>query len=137
MKFDILNESGPPHLKKYIVKCIFGDKDTIGEGIGKKVARKAAALKMYEKVKDLDTNSSAHAGSSLSGKANPKPRIHGKGQGRRKKQKRTEKSIDPQLDPVTYLTQLMQLRGEPAPVYNIVREHGTKQRDKQFEMRVM
>ena len=37
--FDIVRETGPPHMRIFITKCIMGDFVTQGEGNGKKVLR--------------------------------------------------------------------------------------------------
>ena len=44
--YDVVTVTGPSHLMKFSVKCTIGNKETIGEGIGKKLARKIAARKM-------------------------------------------------------------------------------------------
>ena len=63
-------------------------------------------------------------------------KLWSKKQGRqRKKKEKSEKTIDVNFDPVTYLTQLLQLRKEPSAVYSFLGELGSKL-DKKFQIEV-
>eukprot|EP00112_Aurelia_sp_Birch-Aquarium-sp1_P026539 Seg947.5 transcript_id=Seg947.5/GoldUCD/mRNA.D3Y31 product="hypothetical protein" protein_id=Seg947.5/GoldUCD/D3Y31 len=53
----------------------------------------------------------------------------------RKKNQRSQESIDIFLDPVTYLTQLMQLRKEATPIFTLINEVGTKN-ERKFKIQV-
>ena len=44
--FDIVRETGPPHMRIFITKCIMGDFVTQGEGNGKKVCLQMKGLKL-------------------------------------------------------------------------------------------
>lgn len=46
--YEVVKVTGPSHLMKFSVKCTVGDKETMGEGIRKKIARKIAAKKMLD-----------------------------------------------------------------------------------------
>uniref|UniRef100_T1ITP3 DRBM domain-containing protein n=1 Tax=Strigamia maritima TaxID=126957 RepID=T1ITP3_STRMM len=51
--FEVVRESGPPHMRTFITKCIVGEMVTEGEGNGKKISKKRAAEKMLEDLKTL------------------------------------------------------------------------------------
>lgn len=53
VNFEVTKESGPPHMRTFITRCIVGDVTTEGEGNGKKVSKKRAAEKMLEELKKL------------------------------------------------------------------------------------
>lgn len=53
----------------------------------------------------------------------PKGQRHGK-----KKTEKLDNGIDPSHDAVTYLTQLLQLRKEPAPVFTLISDAGPHQK---------
>ena len=46
--YEVITTTGPSHLLKFTVKCMVGDKETTGEGFGKKAAKKTAAKKMLQ-----------------------------------------------------------------------------------------
>ena len=62
-------------------------------------------------------------------------RLRGNKAPQRRKNQRSQESIDIFLDPVTYLTQLMQLRKEAIPVFTLINEVGTKN-ERKFKIQV-
>merc|ERR1719391_1524796 len=42
--FEVVRETGPPHMRTFVTKCVVGDIVTEGEGNGKKVSKKKAAV---------------------------------------------------------------------------------------------
>ena len=48
--FDIVRETGPPHMRIFITKCIMGEFVTKGEGNGKKVRKATLILKASIKI---------------------------------------------------------------------------------------
>ena len=49
--FEIVRETGPPHMRIFITKCIMGEFETQGEGNGKKVKRNLSLLRLiYELI---------------------------------------------------------------------------------------
>merc|ERR1719391_1167582 len=59
VKFEVTRETGPPHMRTFITKCIVGNFVTEGEGNGKKVSKKRAAELMLDKLKQLPPVASA------------------------------------------------------------------------------
>lgn len=53
VNFEVIRESGPPHMRTFITRCTVGDINTEGEGNGKKVSKKRAAEKMLDQLKNL------------------------------------------------------------------------------------
>ena len=51
--FDIVRETGPPHMRIFITKCIMGDFVTQGEGNGKKVCIQMNGFKLLLLMKYL------------------------------------------------------------------------------------
>ncbi|CAG2211614.1 STAU [Mytilus edulis] len=51
--FDVIRESGPPHMKSFVTKCRVGEFETEAEGNSKKVSKKKAAELMLDKLKEL------------------------------------------------------------------------------------
>lgn len=114
--FETIDENGPAHVKKFRVRCKAGDKEVLGQGIGKKAAKNDAAEKMLVLLKDLPPP--------------PESKKRGVKGSRQKKRDRpnVDNGIDPSLDAVTYLTQLTQLRKENAPEYTLKADGGPQQR---------
>ncbi|XP_057309930.1 double-stranded RNA-binding protein Staufen homolog 2-like [Hydractinia symbiolongicarpus] len=114
VSFETVNETGPAHVKKFYIKCITGSKQVLGRGIGKKAAKNDAAEKMLALLQNLPPPEP---------KKGPKGQRHGK-----KKTEKLDNGIDPSHDAVTYLTQLLQLRKEPAPVFTLISDAGPHQK---------
>nr|XP_045591191.1 double-stranded RNA-binding protein Staufen homolog 2-like [Procambarus clarkii] len=51
--FEVIRESGPPHVRTFVTVCIVGEYKTEGEGTGKKVSKKRAAELMLEELRKL------------------------------------------------------------------------------------
>ena len=62
------------------------------------------------------------------------PKYHNKS--KKKRNRKIGRIIDIFLDPVTYLTQLTQMRKDPAPCYRLLQELGSKT-EKKFEIQVL
>merc|ERR1719342_1328815 len=55
----VVRETGPPHMRTFITKCVVGDLVTEGEGNGKKVSKKKAAELMLDQLRQLPPAASA------------------------------------------------------------------------------
>uniref|UniRef100_T2M471 Double-stranded RNA-binding protein Staufen homolog 2 n=1 Tax=Hydra vulgaris TaxID=6087 RepID=T2M471_HYDVU len=97
--FTTIHESRPAHLRFFHVKCEVNDKETVGEAMGKKNAKNIAAEKMLKILEEMNL---------------PIPPKKEK-----PKKKKKEKKISTKTNPVTYLTQLIQLRKEPPVTYTM------------------
>jgi len=129
--YNVITVAGPSHLMRFSVKCSVGKHETTGEGIGKRLAKRIAAKKMLELLSNAEDFKSLPDESKRNKKHYPK--YHKKS--KKKKNHKPERTIDIFLDPVTYLTQLMQSRKEPAPSYSLLQEIGNKN-ERKFEMQV-
>jgi len=111
--FDTVSENGPPHIKTFCVKCKVGDKEVLGQGVGKKIAKNDAAEKMLHILKELPL-------------VEPKKKSS-RSRSKKEKQK-VDTGIDPGLDAITYLTQLLQLRKEKPVEYTLKADNGPQQK---------
>jgi dsRNA-specific ribonuclease len=60
VKFEVIGETGPSHLPKFVTQCTVGEIVTTGEGNGKKVSKKNAAIKMLDELKKLEPLPTVH-----------------------------------------------------------------------------
>jgi len=136
VQFDVTRETGPPHMRTFITKCIVGDFVTEGEGNGKKVSKKRAAELMLEQLKQLPPVASALV---------PRPR---KVSNPAKKKARNLIKVetkegcvaggatgDLSINPISRLIQIQQARKEKEPQYILVSERGMPRR-REFVMKV-
>merc|ERR1719412_1715227 len=131
--FEVTRESGPPHMRTFITKCIVGDFITDGEGNGKKVSKKRAAELMLDQLKHLPPVASA---------MQPKPRkpLAGKKKSRNLiKESQVEQKENPDygqsINPISRLIQIQQARKEKEPQYSLIAETGMPRR-REFVMQV-
>jgi len=131
--FEVVRETGPPHMRTFITKCIVGDFVTEGEGNGKKVSKKRAAELMLDKLKQLPPVASALI---------PKPRkvVSGKKKSRNlikveQKEGGGGGELGQSINPISRLIQIQQARKEKEPVYTLIAERGMPRR-REFVMQV-
>lgn len=131
--FEVVRETGPPHMRTFITKCIVGDFVTEGEGNGKKVSKKRAAELMLDKLKQLPPVASALI---------PKPRkvVPGKKKSRNlikveQKEGSGGGELGQSINPISRLIQIQQARKEKEPVYTLIAERGMPRR-REFVMQV-
>lgn len=115
IEFQTIDESGPPHVKTFCVKCKVGEKEVIGQGVGKKAAKNNAAEKMLHMLEDLPPIEPKKKGTR--GRQNAK-----------KDKQKIDNGIDAGLDAITYLTQLLQLRKESPAEYALKADNGPQQK---------
>ncbi|XP_078092660.1 double-stranded RNA-binding protein Staufen homolog 1 isoform X5 [Mustelus asterias] len=53
VNFEVIKESGPPHMKSFVTKVVVGEFSAEGEGKSKKISKKAAAIGVLEELKKL------------------------------------------------------------------------------------
>jgi len=133
--FEVVRETGPPHMRTFITKCIVGDFVTEGEGNGKKVSKKRAAELMLDKLKQLPPVASALM---------PKPRKVMPGKKKSRNLIKVEQKegagtgggeIGQSINPISRLIQIQQARKEKEPVYTLIAERGMPRR-REFVMQV-
>ena len=126
VEFEDVSDTGPAHMKNFVVRVAVGEFVKEGEGLKKKQAKNAAAKKILEELLALpeltntDSNKKAYKFSRRG------PRIV--------KQK-PKADIDPTLNPISILGQIYQKAKEPSPVYTTVQDRGIIQ-GKEFVMQV-
>lgn len=115
--FSDINNIGPAHMKKFRVRATVGQFVTEGEGLKKRDAKKDAAVKMLKELETLPEIPEAELKRQKNGHYS---RRNIKGANRKK----PKSDLDPTLNPISILGQILQGRHEPAPVYSLVEERG-------------
>ncbi|GFS04282.1 double-stranded RNA-binding protein Staufen homolog [Elysia marginata] len=131
--FEVIKETGPPHMKTFVTRCCVSDKVTDGEGNSKKASKKKAAELMLEELQKLPAAPPAYV--------RPKCKV----QLNKKKNRNIIKSelqqqkADPNygvgINPISRLIQIMQAQKKKEPVYTLVSERGLPRR-REFLMQV-
>jgi len=132
--FEVVRETGPPHMRTFITKCIVGEFVTEGEGNGKKVSKKRAAELMLDKLKQLPPVASCVV------TAKPRKQPPSKKKSRNLIKVEQEKGggcgeLGQSINPISRLIQIQQARKEKEPVYTLVAERGMPRR-REFVMQV-
>lgn len=127
VQFEVIRETGPPHMKNFVTSCTVSDMITEGEGNSKKSSKKKAAELMLEELRKLPT---------LAAPSFPRPKS--KIQINKKKNRNLIKSelqqqkADPNygvgINPISRLIQIMQAQKKKEPVYTLVTERGLPRR---------
>ncbi|KAK0403446.1 hypothetical protein QR680_016922 [Steinernema hermaphroditum] len=128
VEFEILKESGEPHKRQYLMRCMLSNSiDVImadGEGGSKKSAKQAACSKMLSKLNNLKSDPVYIASALL------KTTRRTSGTAKEQKRKTIVKDMkkDPlyghHINPISRLIQVMQINHDPDPKFEVVGEHG-------------
>ncbi|XP_057377966.1 double-stranded RNA-binding protein Staufen homolog 2-like isoform X2 [Daphnia carinata] len=144
VEFTVLNESGPPHMRNFVVQCKLGEVTTQGEGNCKKIAKRKAAELMLDALKKVHPNGILRPseGNNIS---QPRARVKSKSGLARKKPRNLVKDVTsasngslgtkPQ-DPISQLVQLQQARREKEPVFTVLSERGVPRQSPEFVVEV-
>lgn len=125
--FEDVKSSGPPHMKRFVVSATVGEFVTMGEGCKKKDAKQEAAKKMLEELQKLPELPVQDANRKNTGRfVRRGPRIA---------KDKTKGEIDPTLNPISILGQILQRRQEQPPVYELLHEKATSH-EREFTMQV-
>ncbi|CAH1773248.1 unnamed protein product [Owenia fusiformis] len=122
VNFEVVRESGPPHMRCFVTQCTVGEYSTEAEGNGKKISKKRAAEKMLEELKKLP---------GLPAQNNAKVKV--KAQGKKKnrnliKMQKTVADYGVGINPISRLIQIQQAKKEKEPIYTLVQERGLPRR---------
>lgn len=132
--FEVIRESGPPHMRTFVTKCIVGDLVTEGEGNGKKVSKKRAAEKMLEELKKMPP-----LPPTIQKVKKKNNTVKKKSRNLIKVSNGTEQKANPEygqgINPISRLIQIQQAKKEKEPVYTLVAERGQPRR-REFVMQV-
>ncbi|XP_078275183.1 double-stranded RNA-binding protein Staufen homolog 1 isoform X7 [Rhinoraja longicauda] len=124
VNFEVIKESGPPHMKSFVTKVMVGEFSAEGEGKSKKISKKAAAIAVLEELKKLP---------QLPTVEKVKPRIKKKTKSIVKLQ--TSPEYGQGMNPISRLAQIQQAKKEKEPEYTLMVERGLP-RLREFVMRV-
>lgn len=127
--FEVVRESGPPHMRNFVTKCVVGNLVTEGEGNGKKLSKKRAAEKMLEELKKLPPLSPTIL------KVKKKPNTVKKKSRNLIKDQKANPDYGQGINPISRLIQIQQAKKEKEPVYTLVAESGMPCR-REFVMQV-
>ncbi|KAI1889068.1 hypothetical protein AGOR_G00175250 [Albula goreensis] len=120
--FEVLKESGPPHMKSFLTRVTVGDFSAEGEGNSKKLSKKRAALSVLQELKKLPFLPVVE-----------KPKLH------YKKRPKTILKTGPEygqgMNPISRLAQIQQAKKEKEPEYVLLSERGMPRR-REFIMQV-
>ncbi|XP_067108339.1 LOW QUALITY PROTEIN: double-stranded RNA-binding protein Staufen homolog 2-like [Osmerus mordax] len=122
VNFEVLKESGPPHMKSFLTRVTVGEFSAEGEGNSKKLSKKRAALSILQDLKKLPFIPVVE-----------KPKLHYKK--RPKTILKTGPDYGQGMNPVSRLAQIQQARKEKEPDYMLLSERGMPRR-REFIMQV-
>lgn len=122
VNFEVLKESGPPHMKSFLTRVMVGEFSAEGEGNSKKLSKKRAALSILQELKKLPVLPVVE-----------KPKVHFK------KRPKTILKTGPEygqgMNPISRLAQIQQAKKEKEPEYMLLSERGMPRR-REFIMQV-
>ncbi|XP_028924825.1 double-stranded RNA-binding protein Staufen homolog 2 isoform X1 [Ornithorhynchus anatinus] len=122
VRFEVIKESGPPHMKSFVTRVAVGEFCGEGEGNSKKLSKKRAATVVLQELRKLPP---------LPAVEKPKPYF--------KKRPRTILKASPEsgqgVNPISRLAQIQQARKEKEPNYVLLSERGLPRR-REFLMQV-
>lgn len=123
VNFQVIQESGPPHMRTFRTRCTVGELSAEGEGNGKKASKKRAAQGLLEQLRQVPPvepppGAQGAAGSLLRRRAPPKKRA--------RNLVREQRTVAPpcEVNPISRLIQIQQAKKEQEPTYALVSEMG-------------
>uniref|UniRef100_A0A3B4YZN4 Double-stranded RNA-binding protein Staufen homolog 2 n=1 Tax=Stegastes partitus TaxID=144197 RepID=A0A3B4YZN4_9TELE len=122
VNFEVLKESGPPHMKSFLTRVTVGEFSAEGEGNSKKLSKKRAALSILQDLKKLPFIPTVE-----------KPKTHYKK--RTKTILKTGPDYGQGMNPISRLAQIQQAKKEKEPEYLLLSERGMPRR-REFIMQV-
>ncbi|MED6257195.1 Double-stranded RNA-binding protein Staufen 2 [Ataeniobius toweri] len=122
VNFEVLKESGPPHMKSFLTRVTVGEFSAEGEGNSKKLSKKRAALSILQDLKKLPFIPTVE-----------KPKTHYKK--RTKTILKTGPDYGQGMNPISRLAQIQQAKKEKEPEYQLLSERGMPRR-REFVMQV-
>ncbi|XP_048363488.1 double-stranded RNA-binding protein Staufen homolog 2 isoform X4 [Sphaerodactylus townsendi] len=122
VSFEVIKESGPPHMKSFVTRVSVGESSAEGEGNSKKLSKKRAAIAVLQELRKLSPLPVVE-----------KPKLHFK------KRPRTILKTGPEygqgMNPISRLAQIQQAKKEKEPEYLLLSERGIP-RHREFVMQV-
>ncbi|CAK7313380.1 Double-stranded RNA-binding protein Staufen homolog 2 [Vulpes lagopus] len=122
VSFEVIKESGPPHMKSFVTRVSVGEFSAEGEGNSKKLSKKCAATTILQELKKLPPLPVVE-----------KPKLFFK------KRPKTIVKAGPEygqgMNPISCLAQIQQAKKEKEPDYVLLSERGMPRR-REFVMQV-
>ncbi|NWR72091.1 STAU2 protein, partial [Centropus bengalensis] len=122
VSFEVIKESGPPHMKSFVTRVTVGEFTAEGEGNSKKLSKKRAAMSVLQELKKLPPLPVIE-----------KPKLYFK------KRPKTILKAGPEygqgMNPISRLAQIQQAKKEKEPEYVLLSERGMPRR-REFVMQV-
>ncbi|KAM7175015.1 double-stranded RNA-binding protein Staufen homolog 2 isoform 3-T7 [Macrochelys suwanniensis] len=122
VSFEVIKESGPPHMKSFVTRVAVGEFSAEGEGNSKKLSKKRAAMAVLQELKKLPPLPVIE-----------KPKLYFK------KRPKTILKTGPEygqgMNPISRLAQIQQAKKEKEPEYILLSERGMPRR-REFVMQV-
>ncbi|KAM4865161.1 double-stranded RNA-binding protein Staufen homolog 2 isoform 2-T3 [Thomomys bottae] len=122
VSFEVIKESGPPHMKSFVTRVSVGEFSAEGEGNSKKLSKKRAATSVLQELKKLPPLPVVE-----------KPKLFFK------KRPKTVVKAGPEygqgMNPISRLAQIQQAKKEKEPDYVLLSERGMPRR-REFVMQV-
>ncbi|XP_051468739.1 double-stranded RNA-binding protein Staufen homolog 2 isoform X2 [Apus apus] len=122
VSFEVIRESGPPHMKSFVTRVTVGEFTAEGEGNSKKLSKKRAAMAVLQELKKLPPLPVIE-----------KPKLYFK------KRPKTILKTGPEygqgMNPISRLAQIQQAKKEKEPEYVLLSERGMPRR-REFVMQV-
>ncbi|XP_074657003.1 double-stranded RNA-binding protein Staufen homolog [Tubulanus polymorphus] len=133
VNFEVISETGPPHMRTFRTRCLVGDIARDGDGNGKKISKKRAAEKMLEELRKLPPLPPA----MVPTRPKPRPPLPGNKKKNRNliKMQKADPGYGVGINPISRLIQIQQAKKEREPVYTLVEERGLPRR-REFVMQV-
>eukprot|EP00079_Xenopus_tropicalis_P026358 XP_012820073.1 PREDICTED: double-stranded RNA-binding protein Staufen homolog 2 isoform X1 [Xenopus tropicalis] len=122
LSFEVIKESGPPHMKSFVTRVTVGEFTAEGEGNSKKLAKRRAAAAVLQELRKLPPLPVIE-----------KPRIYIKR--RPKNIIKASPEYGQGMNPISRLAQIQQAKKEKEPEYVLLSERGI-QRRREFVMQV-
>ncbi|XP_041421419.1 staufen double-stranded RNA binding protein 2 L homeolog isoform X4 [Xenopus laevis] len=122
LSFEVIKESGPPHMKSFVTRVMVGEFTAEGEGNSKKLAKRRAAAAVLQELRKLPPLPVIE-----------KPRIYIKR--RPKNIIKASPEYGQGMNPISRLAQIQQAKKEKEPEYVLLSERGI-QRRREFIMQV-
>ncbi|XP_053571104.1 double-stranded RNA-binding protein Staufen homolog 2 [Bombina bombina] len=122
LNFEVIKESGPPHMKSFVTRVTVGEFTAEGEGNSKKLAKRRAAAAVLQELRKLPPLPVIE-----------KPKLY------IKRRPKTIIKASPEygqgMNPISRLAQIQQAKKEKEPEYILLAERGI-QRRREFIMQV-
>ncbi|CAF0921654.1 unnamed protein product [Brachionus calyciflorus] len=143
VKFELVNESGPSHIKKFVTKCSIGTKsetnssdqsdeyiEVFGEGNSKKQSKQKSAIELLKKLREkYDMTQFESQNTKKEALKKPESKITNDSEKKQRKpkpknivvlNKTTPEYGNGTINPITRLNQIQQAKKESEPIFDLV-----------------